>query len=106
MQFLLRGLGNILWNIRLLVATLCRSLVFHDFVAKCLTKEPRLRPTAAEMLKHKFVERCKTGASAMSPKIEKSRQIRATMALQAQSVVAPSLEDTVCIVFLKRLPLS
>ncbi|AEE34897.1 putative protein kinase STE-STE20-Pl family [Arabidopsis thaliana] len=70
------------------------SLVFHDFVAKCLTKEPRLRPTAAEMLKHKFVERCKTGASAMSPKIEKSRQIRATMALQAQSVVAPSLEDT------------
>ncbi|KAL1218486.1 Serine/threonine-protein kinase 1 [Cardamine amara subsp. amara] len=69
------------------------SLVFHDFVAKCLTKEPRLRPTAAEMLKHKFVERCKTGASAMSPKIEKSRQIRASMALQAQSVVAPSSED-------------
>ncbi|XP_010470891.1 PREDICTED: serine/threonine-protein kinase 4 homolog A isoform X1 [Camelina sativa] len=66
------------------------SLVFHDFVAKCLTKEPRLRPTAAEMLKHKFVERCKTGASAMSPKIEKSRQIRASMALQAQNVVAPS----------------
>lgn len=28
-----------------------RSLVFHDFVAKCLTKEPRLRPTASEMLK-------------------------------------------------------
>lgn len=30
---------------------LCRSLIFHDFVAKCLTKEPRLRPTAFEMLK-------------------------------------------------------
>jgi len=28
-----------------------RSLYFHDFVAKCLTKEPRLRPTASEMLK-------------------------------------------------------
>ncbi|KFK41345.1 hypothetical protein AALP_AA2G118100 [Arabis alpina] len=69
------------------------SLVFHDFVAKCLTKEPRLRPTADEMLKHKFVQRCKTGASAMSPKIEKSRQIRATMALQAQNVATPS-EDT------------
>lgn len=25
--------------------------MFHDFVAKCLTKEPRLRPTASEMLK-------------------------------------------------------
>lgn len=27
------------------------SLVFHDFVAKCLTKEPRSRPTTSEMLK-------------------------------------------------------
>lgn len=59
------------------------SLVFHDFVAKCLTKEPRLRPTASEMLKHKFIEKCKCGASAMFPKIEKARQIRASMALQA-----------------------
>ena len=25
--------------------------MFHDFIAKCLTKEPRLRPTASEMLK-------------------------------------------------------
>ncbi|XP_002264872.1 serine/threonine-protein kinase 1 isoform X2 [Vitis vinifera] len=62
------------------------SLVFHDFVAKCLTKEPRLRPTASEMLKHKFIEKCKCGASAMLPKIEKARQIRASMALQAQSL--------------------
>ncbi|XP_059655676.1 serine/threonine-protein kinase 1 isoform X2 [Cornus florida] len=61
------------------------SLVFHDFVAKCLTKEPRLRPTAAEMLKHKFIEKCKTGASAMLPKIDKARQIRASMALEEQS---------------------
>ncbi|CAH8327136.1 unnamed protein product [Eruca vesicaria subsp. sativa] len=68
------------------------SLVFHDFVAKCLTKEPRLRPTADEMLKHKFIQRCKAGASAMSAKIEKSRQIRASMALQAQKV-ASSSED-------------
>ncbi|KAL0682938.1 hypothetical protein Bca4012_049786 [Brassica carinata] len=94
---------------------LTASLVFHDFVAKCLTKEPRLRPTADEMLKvsyanllryvkdqwiysalvHKFIQRCKTGASAMSAKIEKSRQIRASMALQAQKVAASS-EDTVC----------
>ncbi|XP_057961640.1 serine/threonine-protein kinase 1 [Malania oleifera] len=62
------------------------SLVFHDFVAKCLTKEPRLRPTASEMLKHKFIEKCKCGASAMLPKIEKARQNRASMALQAQNL--------------------
>ncbi|KAA8529318.1 hypothetical protein F0562_033883 [Nyssa sinensis] len=62
------------------------SLVFHDFIAKCLTKEPRLRPTAAEMLKHKFIEKCKFGASAMLPKFEKARQIRASMALEAQHI--------------------
>ncbi|XP_012067804.1 serine/threonine-protein kinase 4 homolog B isoform X2 [Jatropha curcas] len=69
------------------------SLVFHDFVAKCLTKEPRLRPTASEMLKHKFIEKCKYGASAMLPKVEKARQIRASMALQAQNLVPVASES-------------
>ncbi|KAL2510101.1 Protein kinase superfamily protein [Forsythia ovata] len=64
------------------------SLVFHDFVAKCLTKEPRLRPTAAEMLTHKFIEKCKNEASAMLPKIEKAKQIKASMALQAQDTTS------------------
>ncbi|XP_060215087.1 serine/threonine-protein kinase 1 isoform X2 [Lycium barbarum] len=64
------------------------SLVFHDFIAKCLTKDPRLRPTASEMLKHKFIEKFKAGASVMMPKIEKAKQIRASMALEAQSVAA------------------
>lgn len=61
------------------------SLVFHDFVAKCLTKDPRLRPTASEMLKHKFIEKCKSGASMMLKKIVKARQTRTKMALLAQS---------------------
>ncbi|XP_030442770.1 serine/threonine-protein kinase 1 isoform X1 [Syzygium oleosum] len=65
------------------------SLVFHDFVAKSLTKEPRLRPTASEMLKHKFIEKCQCGASAMLPKLEEARKSRALME-QAQSV-APIL---------------
>ncbi|CAM8950465.1 unnamed protein product [Rhodiola kirilowii] len=67
------------------------SLVFHDFIAKCLTKEPRLRPTAAEMLKHKFIVKCKTGASAMLPKIENARKIRASMALQSHSLASGTI---------------
>ncbi|OMO72027.1 hypothetical protein COLO4_27862 [Corchorus olitorius] len=66
------------------------SLVFHDFVAKSLTKDPRLRPTASEMLKHKFIEKCKCGASVMLPKIEKAKQIRTAMAQQAQTL-APTI---------------
>uniref|UniRef100_A0A2P2L7U6 Serine/threonine protein kinase n=2 Tax=Rhizophora mucronata TaxID=61149 RepID=A0A2P2L7U6_RHIMU len=70
------------------------SLLFHDFVARCLTKDPRLRPAASEMLKHKFIEKCKVGASAMLPKIEEAKHIRASMALQAQNpTVGPKLNQ-------------
>ncbi|KAL6538782.1 hypothetical protein OROMI_025108 [Orobanche minor] len=59
-----------------------RSLMFHDFLASCLAKDPRVRPTAAEMLKHKFLEKCRSGASMLLPKLEKAKEIRAAMALQ------------------------
>nr|GMD77231.1 serine/threonine-protein kinase dst1 [Ipomoea batatas] len=61
------------------------SLLFHDFVAMCLTKDPRLRPTAAELLKHKFIEKCKGGACMMLPRIQKAKQIRSSMA-EAQKI--------------------
>ncbi|KVI05450.1 Protein kinase, ATP binding site-containing protein [Cynara cardunculus var. scolymus] len=68
-----------------------RSLVFHDFIAKCLTKDPRIRPTASELLKHKFIEKCKSGASAMLPKLERAKQNRASMALEAENVAAETV---------------
>ncbi|KAL3677516.1 hypothetical protein R1sor_027464 [Riccia sorocarpa] len=58
------------------------SLVFHDFVAKCLTKEPRLRPTATSMLQHKFIDKCKGTAMSMLPKIEQARAVKVEMAAQ------------------------
>ncbi|XP_020583817.1 serine/threonine-protein kinase dst1 [Phalaenopsis equestris] len=63
------------------------SLLFHDFIAKCLTKDPRLRPPATEMLKHKFIERGHWGASKMLPMIKRARQIRSAMAAQPQAQV-------------------
>ncbi|KAJ6718403.1 SERINE/THREONINE-PROTEIN KINASE TAO [Salix purpurea] len=46
------------------------------------------------MLKHKFIDRCKVGASAMFPKIEKSRQIRTSMSLHAQNLAPVESEPT------------
>ncbi|KAF0915057.1 hypothetical protein E2562_033179 [Oryza meyeriana var. granulata] len=60
------------------------SLLFHDFIAKCLTKDPRLRPAASEMLKHKFIEKCNPGASKMLAKIKEAKMIRAKVAAETE----------------------
>lgn len=38
--------------------------------------------------KHKFIEKFKAGSSVMMPKIEKAKQIRASMALEAQNIAS------------------
>ncbi|KAL6637875.1 hypothetical protein ACP70R_025447 [Stipagrostis hirtigluma subsp. patula] len=71
------------------------SLLFHDFIAKCLTKDPRLRPAAIEMLKHKFIEKCNSGASKMLAKIKEAKKIRATLAAQEQLAGPDNIDGTV-----------
>uniref|UniRef100_A0A0D9VZ52 non-specific serine/threonine protein kinase n=1 Tax=Leersia perrieri TaxID=77586 RepID=A0A0D9VZ52_9ORYZ len=60
------------------------SLLFHDFIAKCLTKDPRLRPAASEMVKHKFIEKCNPGASKMLAKIKEAKKIREKVAAETE----------------------
>lgn len=47
--------------------------------------------------KHKFIEKSKAGASVMMPKIEKAKQVRASMALEAEKIASetPSQRDEV-----------
>ncbi|KAA3483782.1 germinal center kinase 1-like isoform X1 [Gossypium australe] len=46
--------------------------------------------TSSSIYEHKFIEKCKCGASVMLPKIEKAKRIRAAMAQQAQTI-APTI---------------
>eukprot|EP00271_Cylindrocystis_brebissonii_P002767 TRINITY_DN13568_c0_g1_i1.p1 TRINITY_DN13568_c0_g1~~TRINITY_DN13568_c0_g1_i1.p1 ORF type:complete len:772 (-),score=169.43 TRINITY_DN13568_c0_g1_i1:815-3130(-) len=46
------------------------SLLFHDFVAKCLAKDPKKRSTATQLLQHKFIEKSKGSAVALKKSIE------------------------------------
>ncbi|GAM21104.1 hypothetical protein SAMD00019534_042790 [Acytostelium subglobosum LB1] len=47
---------------------------FHDFIAKCLTKDPSQRPSSSELLKHEFVQTNKP-FTILEDLIEKCRNI-------------------------------
>lgn len=44
---------------------------------------------------HKFFEKWKVGSAAMFPKLEKARQVRASMALQVQTLAPAAAGDQV-----------
>lgn len=50
------------------------SKAFKDFVEACLNKEPRFRPTAKELLKHKFITRYTKKTSYLSELIDRYRR--------------------------------
>ncbi|CAA7259762.1 unnamed protein product [Cyclocybe aegerita] len=52
------------------------SATFKDFVAQCLTKDPKLRPTANELLQHKFIRTAKK-TSYLTELIERYQDYRA-----------------------------
>ncbi|XP_077054991.1 serine/threonine-protein kinase 25a isoform X4 [Siphateles boraxobius] len=50
------------------------SRAFKDFVESCLNKEPRFRPTAKELLKHKFITRYTKKTSYLAELIDRYRR--------------------------------
>ncbi|KAA1466516.1 Pkinase-domain-containing protein [Dentipellis sp. KUC8613] len=52
------------------------SLAFKDFVAQCLTKDPNARPTAKELLQHRFIKSAKK-TSYLTELIERYQDYRA-----------------------------
>ncbi|PPQ77734.1 hypothetical protein CVT25_011169 [Psilocybe cyanescens] len=52
------------------------SVTFKDFVAQCLTKDPKLRPSANELLQHRFIRTAKK-TSYLTELIERYQDFRA-----------------------------
>uniref|UniRef100_A0A8C1J6E4 non-specific serine/threonine protein kinase n=1 Tax=Cyprinus carpio TaxID=7962 RepID=A0A8C1J6E4_CYPCA len=50
------------------------SKAFKDFVEACLNKDPRFRPTAKELLKHKFITRYTKKTSYLAELIDRHRR--------------------------------
>ncbi|GJP43364.1 hypothetical protein CLOM_g2837 [Closterium sp. NIES-68] len=67
------------------------SLLFHDFVAKCLIKEPKQRPTTPALLHHKFIERCKDTAVVLKKRIDQAKSMREEA--KKQRLAAAALEE-------------
>ncbi|KAG8757561.1 hypothetical protein FRC12_010274 [Ceratobasidium sp. 428] len=52
------------------------SPAFKEFVSLCLTKDPKLRPTAKELLQHKFIKGARRGTSSLTDLIERYQEFR------------------------------
>ncbi|CUA69147.1 Serine/threonine-protein kinase svkA [Rhizoctonia solani] len=52
------------------------SPAFKEFVSLCLTKDPKLRPTAKELLQHRFIKGARRGTSSLTELIERYQDFR------------------------------
>ncbi|KAG6897441.1 hypothetical protein C0992_001440 [Termitomyces sp. T32_za158] len=69
------------------------SPVFKDFVAQCLTKDPSARPTASELLQHKFIRGARK-TSCLTELIERYQDYRARSPSKGPQMYQPSIKQT------------
>ncbi|KZV72120.1 Pkinase-domain-containing protein [Peniophora sp. CONT] len=68
------------------------SLAFKDFVALCLTKDPNLRPTAKELLQHRFIRGARK-TTYLSELVERYQDYRARSG--KPQAFAPSVRNSI-----------
>ncbi|TFK43531.1 STE/STE20/YSK protein kinase [Crucibulum laeve] len=69
------------------------SATFKDFVAQCLTKDPKARPTANELLQHRFIRSARK-TSYLTELIERYQDYRARSPHKGQAHIPPTIRNS------------
>ncbi|KAG8739377.1 hypothetical protein FRC10_005696, partial [Ceratobasidium sp. 414] len=71
------------------------SSAFKEFVSLCLTKDPKLRPPAKELLQHRFIKGAHRGTSPLAELIERYQEFRVRAQPRAANANNPTIRQSV-----------